>query len=63
MVSGTEGGRRIQTVDDDRSDAWGSALILAAVIGTAGSVALTKPTASEPVDTVQWRCFLELAFW
>ncbi len=49
VVSGTEGGRRVQAVDDDRSDAWGDVLILAAVIGTAGSGAPTKPPASEPV--------------
>jgi hypothetical protein len=37
VVSGTRGGRRIRAVDDDRSDAWGTVLILAAVMGTAAS--------------------------
>jgi hypothetical protein len=36
-VSGTRGGRRIRAVDDDPSDAWATALILAAVTGTAAS--------------------------
>ena len=30
VVSGTRSGRRIRVVDDERSDAWGTALILAA---------------------------------
>jgi hypothetical protein len=34
VVSGNRGELRIRTVDDDRSDAWGEALILAAVMGT-----------------------------
>jgi hypothetical protein len=37
VVSGTRGGRRIRVVDDDRSDAWGTTLILAVVLGTAAS--------------------------
>jgi hypothetical protein len=35
VISGTKGQERVRAVDDDRSDAWGVALILAAVIGTA----------------------------
>ncbi len=35
VVSGSQCGRKIRTVDDDRSDAWGTALILAAVTGAA----------------------------
>ena len=31
VVSGTRHGRRIRALDDDRSDAWGTALILAGV--------------------------------
>ena len=31
VVSGTRGRRRIRALDDDRSDAWGTALILAGV--------------------------------
>ena len=34
VVSGTRRGRRIRAVDDDRSDAWGTALILAGVTST-----------------------------
>jgi hypothetical protein len=47
VVSGTQGGRRIQAVDDDRLDAWGTALILAAVIGTAPSGAPTNRPAPD----------------
>ncbi len=38
VVSGTLGGRRIRAVDDDPSDAWATALILAAVTATAASI-------------------------
>ncbi len=34
VVSGTRRGRRIRALDDDRSDAWGTALILAGVTST-----------------------------
>jgi hypothetical protein len=37
VVSANRGRRRIRAVDDDRSDAWGTVLILAAVTGTAAS--------------------------
>ena len=36
VVSGTRGEQRIRAVDDDRSDAWGTALILAGVTSTLG---------------------------
>ena len=34
VISGTNGEQRVRAEEDDRSDAWGAALILAAVIGT-----------------------------
>jgi hypothetical protein len=37
VVSGTRGERQIRAMDDDCSDAWGTALILAAVMTTAAS--------------------------
>jgi hypothetical protein len=43
VVSGMRGGRRVRAVDDERVDAWGSALILAAVSGTATSGGPTEP--------------------
>jgi hypothetical protein len=49
VVSGSAGGQRIQAVEDDRSDAWGSALILATVIGTAPSEPPTEHPASDRV--------------
>ncbi len=50
VVSGTRGGRRIRAVDDDRSDAWGTALILAVVTGTAASGGTPEPS---PPDCVR----------
>jgi hypothetical protein len=37
VVSGTRGGRNIRVQDDDRSDAWGDALLLAAMAGAAAA--------------------------
>jgi hypothetical protein len=48
VVSGTRGGRRIRAVDDDRSDAWGTVLILAAVTGTAASGEPPEPPPPRP---------------
>jgi len=48
VVSGTRGGRRIRAVDDERSDAWGTALILAAVTGTAASGGPPEPPPPRP---------------
>jgi hypothetical protein len=48
VVSGTQGGRRIRAVDDDRSDAWGTALILAAVTGTAATGGPPEPPPPRP---------------
>jgi hypothetical protein len=43
VVSGTRDGRRIRVADDDRSDAWGAALILAAVTGAGASGGPPEP--------------------
>lgn len=37
VISGTLGDKRIRVVEDDRSDAWGQALILATVLGSVSS--------------------------
>jgi hypothetical protein len=49
VVSGARGGQRVRAVDDDRSVAWGAALILVAVAGTAAS---GGPPALPPPDRV-----------
>jgi hypothetical protein len=48
VVSGTRGGRRFRVVDDDRSDAWGTALILAALAETAMCGVLAEPPSPGP---------------
>jgi hypothetical protein len=48
VVSGTQGGRRIRAVDDDRSDAWGTVLILATVTETAASGGPPEPPPPPP---------------
>ena len=48
-VSGTRGGQRIRVVDDNRSDAWGTAMILTAVTGMAASGAPPQPPHPDPV--------------
>ncbi len=52
VVSGTQGLRKIRAVDDDRFDAWGTALILAAVTSSLHpantSPSKLLPTGQEP---------------
>jgi len=49
VICGTNCERRVRAVDDDRSDAWGAALILAAVMRTAASGGPTEPRARDRV--------------
>jgi hypothetical protein len=49
VVRGTRDGRTILVADDDRSDAWGTALILAAVTGAGGSGGPPEPPVPDGV--------------
>lgn len=49
VISGSRGGRRIRVVDGDRSEAWGQALILAAVIRGAAAGVPPEPTPTDHV--------------
>jgi hypothetical protein len=49
VVSGTRSGQKVRAVENDRSEAWSTALILAAVTGTSSSALPSAPLVSDCV--------------